>query len=144
MLSIKFPDYHFGLRNKEEKEQIWDAIRKKWVRLTPEEWVRQNLIQYLIQTKNYPSSLFSVEKEIQLGELKKRYDVIVYKNAQPWMIVECKQPDVPLTGETVMQIIRYNLIVPCSYIVISNGNHSKGWYLQNGTAKEIQELPAWE
>ncbi len=102
MLIIEFPSPEFGVKTNDGKEYIMDVIRKKWVRLTPEEWVRQNWIQYLIKTKSYPASLLSVEKEIRLGELKKRCDVVVYKNDVPWMIVECKQPDVALSNSTLI------------------------------------------
>ena len=121
-----------------------DVIRKKWVRLTPEEWVRQNWIQYLIKTKNYPPSLLSVEKEIRLGELKKRCDVVVYKNDVPWMIVECKQPDVALSNSTLMQVLQYNMVNQCAYLIITNGSSSKGWQIQNGQAEEISEIPNWK
>lgn len=144
MLAIQFPAYNFSIRQQEGKEFIFDAIRKKWLRLTPEEWVRQNIIQYLLQVKHYPASLLAIEKEIQLGELKKRCDIVVYKNAEPWMIIECKEMNVPLSEAVFMQAIRYNLANCCPYIVISNGNSNKGWHLQNGSAIEIDELPMWE
>ncbi len=143
MLTIRFPQEHFDIKLKNGKEFIQDNIRKKWVRLTPEEWVRQNWIQYLLHVMNYPASLLSVEKEIQLGELKKRYDIVAYKEAKPWMMIECKQPDVALTETTLMQVIRYNMADCCSYLIISNGDNSKGWKLENGSASEIRELPAW-
>ena len=144
MLAIEFPAYNFSIRQQQGKEYIFDTIRKKWVRLTPEEWVRQNVIQYLLQVKQYPSSLLAIEKEIQLGELKKRCDIVVYKNAEPWMIIECKEMNVPLSEAVFMQAIRYNLANCCTYIIISNGNSSKGWHLQNGSATEIDNLPLWE
>ena len=144
MLMIEFPPPQFQLQNMEGKEFIKDIIRKKWVRLTPEEWVRQNFIQYLTQIKKYPASLLSIEKEIQLGELKKRCDVVVYKNDKPWMIIECKQPDVRLTEATLMQIIQYNMVNLCSYLIITNGNNSKGWRIENGKAEDIQEIPGWK
>lgn len=78
------------------KDQIFDPFRKTWVVLTPEEWVRQNLLQYLVQTLHYPSSLIAVEKEIKLGELSKRFDIVVYKNELAWMIIECKEAKVAL------------------------------------------------
>ncbi len=144
MLTIEFPAPDFQIKNEDGKEFIKDIIRRKWVRLTPEEWVRQNIIQYLIKTKSYPPSLLSVEKEIRLGELKKRCDVVVYKNDVPWMIVECKQPDVALTETTLMQVLRYNMVNQCAYLIISNGNTSKGWLVEKERAEEIQELPYWK
>ncbi len=144
MLEIEFLPPKFLIKKENGKELIKDAIRKKWVRLTPEEWVRQNIIQYLLQTKQYPASLLSIEKEIRLGELKKRCDVVIYKDDKPWMIIECKQPDVSLTEATLMQVLRYNMVNSCSYLIISNGNKSKGWHLENGGAEEIYEIPDWK
>ena len=77
MLSINYPEPDFRIKKEEGKEFIFDALRRKWLLLTPEEWVRQNFIQYLIKIKKYPSSLIAIEKEIQLGELKKRFDILV-------------------------------------------------------------------
>lgn len=144
MLSIAFPPPQFDIKTEAGKDFIKDTIRKKWLRLTPEEWVRQNWIQYLLQVKNYPASLLAIEKEIQIGEVKKRCDIVVYKASKPWMIIECKQPEVAISEATLMQAIRYNLADCCSYLIISNGNSSKGWRLTNGTAEETHELPVWE
>ena len=90
MIKIYYPPYSFKIREPErKKEEIWDDLRKLWVRLTPEEWVRQNFIQYLVQVKNYPAAYISVEKRMKLGELNKRFDLLVFDNgAQPWMLVE--------------------------------------------------------
>ncbi|MFZ9660586.1 MAG: type I restriction enzyme HsdR N-terminal domain-containing protein, partial [Chitinophagaceae bacterium] len=100
----------------------FDEIRKKWVRLTPEEWVRQNFIQWLIQEMNYPASMMSVEKGIQLHELDKRYDLLVYdRTHQPWLLVECKAQTVPLTEKVLSQALRYSISKPVEYISITNG-----------------------
>ena len=144
MLTIRFPEPAFALRKQDGKEQVWDAIRKIWVSLTPEEWVRQNIIHYLLQVKHYPASLLAIEKEIKLGEVRKRCDIVVYKNAEPWMIIECKKAGVALTESTAMQAIRYNMVNCCAYIIISNGSNSIGWHIENGTIAEITELPDWE
>ena len=143
MLSLSFPEPHFQLKKENGKEWIFDSIRKKWVRLTPEEWVRQNFISYLLDVKQYPASLLAVEKGLQLGEVKKRCDIVVYKNDEPWMIVECKEPGVPLTETTLMQAIRYNLANCCSYLLISNGAYTIGWQIENGSVVEIESLPHW-
>ena len=87
MLIINYPEPEFRLKKEGSKEFIFDILRKQWLQLTPEEWVRQNFIQYLVKEKKYPASLIAVEKEIQLGELKKRFDILVYnKDHQPWKI----------------------------------------------------------
>ncbi len=121
MLILPFPTPNFRIKEENNKEFIFDEIRKIWVRLTPEEWVRQNFIQYLIQTKKYPSSLLSVEKEITLGDLKKRYDIVVYKNSIPWLLVECKEMNVTLSEQTASQILAYQLVLQVAYLIITNG-----------------------
>lgn len=108
--------------------------------LTPEEWVRQHVVNYLIVLKKYPLSLISVEKEIVLNGMKKRYDIVVYdRNLQPDIIIECKGPDVLLTTSVLEQALRYNLILESNYVVITNGMeervfHNKTW---------ISELPEY-
>jgi hypothetical protein len=142
MLLIAYPTPEFKIKSEKGKEYIFDGIRKKWLFLTPEEWVRQNFIQYLIRVMNYPATLIALEKEIQLGELKKRFDILVYdQNHQPWMMVECKSMDVPLTEETVHQILRYNLTIPVRYLVITNGSYCIGWERISNGVEELQELP---
>lgn len=143
MLFIDFPEPAFQFKKVDKKDWIFDSIRKKWVRLTPEEWVRQNFITYLLKVKQYPASLLSVEKGLMLGEVRKRCDIVVYKNEQPWMIVECKEAGVPLTENTLMQAIRYNLANCCAYLVISNGIENMAWQIENGIAEEIEILPQW-
>jgi hypothetical protein len=117
-------------------------MRKKWVLLTPEEWVRQNFIQYLVKVQNYPSSLIAIEKEILLGELKKRFDILVYdKNHQPWMIVECKSMDVILDDKVLQQALRYNISVPVPYIIVTNGAYCAGFSRKEGVLEMLPALP---
>ncbi|HEY0298521.1 MAG TPA: type I restriction enzyme HsdR N-terminal domain-containing protein [Arachidicoccus sp.] len=143
MLSINFPKPDFRIRTENAKEQIFDTIRKRWVRLSPEEWVRQNFINYLIQVKNYPPSLISVEKEILLNEVKKRYDIVVYKNAQPWLIIECKEMNVQLDNNVLNQVLRYNSSIVAPYFIITNGKQNFGWKIENANIISIDVLPDW-
>jgi hypothetical protein len=143
MLCISFPSHSFKIKEEKNKEWIFDDGRKKWVRLTPEEWVRQNFFQYLVQVKKIPSSLIAIEKEIQLGELKKRCDLIVYHKEKPWMIIECKEMNVPLAQNVLEQIIRYNMGIPVEYLVISNGRFSYGWQRVNNEFMSLDDLPMW-
>src|SRR5688500_5642280 len=109
MIEVEFPEPGFRLKTEDGKHYIFDAIRKIWLLLTDEEWVRQNFIAYLISTLRYPSSLIAVEKEISLNGLKKRFDILVYNNEhQPWMMIECKSHDVLLTRSVLDQALRYN------------------------------------
>lgn len=111
----------------DDKEFIFDNIRKKWVLLTPEEWVRQNFIAYLVTEKKYPASLFAVEKEIKLGELKKRCDVVIYRNNLPWMIIECKEMNVIVNEKTIEQILNYNQVLQVNYLIVTNGTSTYGF-----------------
>ncbi len=142
MVVINYPEPAFRLRKKGETEEIFDPLRKKWIVLTPEEWVRQNFLQYMVSVKKYPASLIAVEKELKLGELKKRFDILVYDSRhEPWLMVECKAMDIPLDEEVLQQALRYNISIPASFIVITNGNHTIGWQRGETGLHEINMLP---
>ena len=141
MLQINYPDYNFRIKKEKNKELIFDEVRLQWITLTPEEWIRQNFLQYLIRVKEYPKSLLSIEKIIQLGELKKRCDIVVYKNDLPWMIVECKEMNIDLKVPVLEQILRYNIGLPVKYLVLTNGNKTFAFELSENGLMEINELP---
>ena len=141
MLSIDYPAHNFRIKKEGNKEFIFDEVRRRWVILTPEEWVRQNFLQYLLQVKNYPRSLFSIEKLIKLGELTKRCDIVVYKHDRPWMIIECKEMNTELNLAVVEQILRYNIVHQVEYLVITNGKTSYAYQLTQNSMHEVQELP---
>ena len=142
MIRIEYPAWPFRIKKENEKELIFDELRKQWLRLTPEEWVRQNFLQYLLQVKRYPSAMIAIEKEIRLGELRKRFDILVYDtNHHPWLIVECKSMDVQLSEEVLNQALRYNIAIPVPYLVITNGQYCAGYVKQNGKLQEVAALP---
>lgn len=143
MLSIEYPDFPFKIKEEDNRHSIFDEVRKKWVRLTPEEWVRQNFIQYLLQVKKYPASIIAVEKEIKLGDLKKRCDIVVYQNHQPWMIVECKDQSVELNDAVIEQVLRYNIKLDVHFIVITNGIYSYAASITNNKLEAQHQLPSW-
>ena len=144
MLTISYPEQRFQIKKEAGKEMIFDPLRRKWVWLTPEEWVRQNFLQYLIQVKNYPSSLIAIEKMISLGELKKRFDILVYdKDHQPWMMIECKAPFIKLDATVLQQLLRYHISVPTGFLVITNGEYSFGWEKKQPHLHLLHELPNW-
>ncbi len=122
MIKVAYPQHNFRIKEEGNKEFIFDEVRKQWTRLTPEEWVRQNFLQWLVQVKQYPISLISVEKEIKTKDIKKRYDIVVYKNDQPWMIVECKEMAVVLNDAVITQVINYNAYLDVAFLVITNGS----------------------
>jgi hypothetical protein len=127
MLTIQYPEPDFQIKKDEDKDIIFDSLRKKWLSLTPEEWVRQNFVHYLIKVKKYPATLIAIEKMIMLGELKKRFDILVYDtNHQPWMMIECKSPSVQLDETVLQQLLRYHISVPTGFLVITNGEYSYG------------------
>ena len=125
MYSIKIPTYPQKLKNTENKQFIYDWVRKKFLILTPEEFVRQNIISYLINELQYPSSLIAVEMGIKVNQLQKRCDIVVYgRNGSAFMIIECKAPGVKTDQKVIDQIIRYNMKLQTPYLVISNGNNT--------------------
>ena len=125
MQKLNFPTYSFRFKNSENKISIFDEIRKKFILLQPEEWVRQHCVQYLIQNKKYPKSLINVEKELKINNLKKRYDIIIYNtDGSIHLIVECKSPKITVNQNTFDQIARYNLTLNADYLMVTNGiNH---------------------
>jgi hypothetical protein len=142
MIKINYPKYQPKIKNENNKELIFDEVRKRWVILTPEEWVRQNFLQYLTQVKKYPASLIAVEKEIQLGDLKKRFDIVVYDKATaPWMIIECKEMTVELDKKVLDQILRYNITLQVPYLIITNGSYCMAFECINNQLEELTELP---
>jgi hypothetical protein len=144
MQQLNFPSYNFRFKNSENKVSIFDDIRKKFIILTPEEWVRQNIVQFLLQEKKYPKSYINVEKLIKVNDLNKRYDIVVFKpNGELFLLIECKSPDVKITQETFDQIARYNLKLNAQFLMVTNGlNH---YFCQMDFEKEtyifLEELP---
>jgi hypothetical protein len=113
---------HFKIEEKNGAQLIYDPFRKKQVVLTPEEWVRQQILDYLVTEKKYPASMISVEKQIKVGNLNKRYDVLIYKKENPWMIIECKEENEVLNDNVLHQLLSYNSILKVSFLVITNGH----------------------
>lgn len=125
MQKLNFPTFTFRFKNSENKVAIFDEIRKKFIILTPEEWVRQHVTQYLLQEKKYPKSYINVEKLIKINDLTKRYDLVVFQpDGALFLLVECKAPEIKITQQTFDQIARYNLTLKAKYLMVTNGlNH---------------------
>lgn len=125
MQKLNFPTYSFRFKNSENKVSIFDTIRKKFVVLQSEEWVRQHCVNYLIEEKKYPKSLINVEKELKINDLKKRYDIVIFNpDGTIHLIVECKAPKIKINQDTFDQVARYNLALNASYLMVTNGlNH---------------------
>jgi hypothetical protein len=121
MLALNLPEFVPKIK-KADKLYIWDKIRSKYVALTPEEWVRQNFVNYLITVKGYPESFIANEIQIELNNRKRRCDTVVYNNKlSPIAIVEYKAPDVKISQSTFDQIVRYNIVLKVGYLIVSNG-----------------------
>ena len=122
MLRLNLPNYDFKMKTEQRSRQIFDPVRKKMVKLDPEEWVRQNLIQFLNKDKNYPISLMAVEKGLTVNKLSKRFDILCYNNdSKPLLLVECKAPSVKISQAAFDQISIYNLQFKVPFLLVSNG-----------------------
>jgi hypothetical protein len=122
MEKLNLPEYEFRIRTVNNKTEIFDKVRKKYIRLTPEEWVRQNFIQYLNQELGYPISLISVELSKTVYKRHKRVDIIFYNNqGSPLVLVECKAPSVKLSQDVFDQALRYNIVLKVPFVIITNG-----------------------
>ena len=122
MQNLNFPKYNFRFKSNENKTLIFDIIRKKFVVLTPEEWVRQHTIHFLTFEKKYPISHINVEKQLQLNDTVKRYDIVVFnKDGTIKIIIECKAPSIKTNQQTFDQIARYNLILKSETLMVTNG-----------------------
>ncbi|MBS1730030.1 MAG: type I restriction enzyme HsdR N-terminal domain-containing protein [Bacteroidetes bacterium] len=143
MLSVQFPDHQFNLKKENNATFIFDEVRKKWLVLTPEEWVRQNFVQYLIKSKKYPSTCIALEKSFKLGEMKKRFDIVVYKNQVPWILVECKNEKIPLDESILKQVLIYHQKIKANILIITNGQQSFAVELKGDLSYQLQSLPEW-
>jgi predicted type IV restriction endonuclease len=125
MQKLNFPSYTFRFKNSENKVSIFDAIRKKFIILTPEEWVRQHVVNYLLEEKKYPKSLINVEKVLHVNGLRKRYDIVVFNSdGSIFILIECKAPEIKTAQSTFDQIAQYNMTLKAQYLMVTNGlNH---------------------
>ena len=125
MQKLNFNDYSFRFKNSENKVSIFDEIRKKFILLTPEEWVRVHVIRFLIEEKDYPKSYINVEKVVIINGMNKRYDIVVFnKDGSIFLLIECKAPEITIDQKTFDQIARYNMILKANYLMVTNGlNH---------------------
>ena len=122
MLELSLPGFDYKVKKQNGTVMIFDIVRKKYVVLTPEEWVRQHVVHYLVEKKGYAISRVAVEREIELYGLKRRFDIVVFdRSGNPWLLVECKAPAVALTQKVFDQVFRYNLTLAAPYVAITNG-----------------------
>jgi hypothetical protein len=144
MLTVTFPPPAFRIRQGHGCEEIFDLVRRKWVALTPEEWVRQNWLAYFINILHYPASLIAVERELQVGERRRRFDVVVFsRQGTPWLLLECKAHGEPVSDKTVQQMLSYQSMLGCPVIMVSNGSHHAAWHVQDGQFLPLNKVPAF-
>jgi hypothetical protein len=150
LAKLNFPGYNFKIiihGNDGQSSKVFDIVRRKYVALNPEEWVRQHLLQFLVLDKGVPKSLIGIEKKVVVNNLNKRTDLVVYsRNAKPMLVAECKAPSVRISQDTFDQAARYNLSLDVKYFVLTNGletfcctmNHEQKTY------HFLEEIPAFE
>lgn len=147
MQQLNFKKFQFKLKSSENKTFIFSRLRKKYLLLTPEEWVRQHCVEHLINEKHYSPNLLNEEKLVNLNDLKKRYDVVGFNNSGSIeLLVECKAPNVKITQQTFDQIAQYNLKLNAKFLWVTNGiSH---YYCQIDYQQQqyifLKDLPAYE
>jgi hypothetical protein len=144
MQGLNLPTYSFRIKSVDGRNMIFDEIRRRYVVLTPEEWVRQNFIRYLVSDKSYPSSLIAIEKQFKYNKLVKRSDILVYnRGGIPVLMIECKAPDIKINQEVFDQIALYNLKYNVPYLVVTNGIHHYccNYETEKGKYKFLDEIP---
>lgn len=144
MTTIQFDKYNFRLEERDGGQFIFDEVRRRWVMLTPEEWVRQHILHYLVEQKSYPKSLIAVERGIELNGLQKRCDVVVFNtHGKPVMIVECKAPEEVVNAKVYEQIANYNQKLRVDYLWVTNGTYNFCCRLTEQPVL-LTEIPTWE
>ena len=145
MQKLNLPIFQFRFK-KDVKNRacIFDSIRKKWLVFSPEEWVRQNLIRFMVDFLNYPKEIIQIESGLKVNQNQRRSDVLVFKNSKAIVLIECKAPNVSITENTLSQALNYNQVYKAQYIMLSNGIIHKVFYVLNGSINQLKELPNFE
>ena len=144
MQALNLPEADFRMRDFGGKKEIFDGIRKKFITLTSEEWVRQHVVAYLVTGKNVPSSLIGIEVSMKINSLQKRGDIVVYnKSGKPCMIIECKAPEIRITQDVFEQVARYNMTLNVSYLVVTNGLEHYACFIdhENSEYQFLKDIP---
>ncbi len=147
MKKLNLPAYKFKIKKKGSKFEIYDEFRKKYLILTPEEWVRQHFLMYLHITKQFPKGLIAIEKGLKVNTLNKRTDIVIYnKKGKAGIIVECKAPEIKISQDTFEQIARYNMSLKVDFLIVTNGleHYCCKMDYKNSSYKFIEEIPSFE
>lgn len=147
MKRLNLPNYEFTFTEENKKTKIFDSIRKKYLVLTPEEWVRQNILRFLIEERNFPKNLIVIEKGLKLNGLAKRADILVYsKKGNPLLLIECKAPEIKIDQKVFDQIGRYNITFKLPYLMVTNGleHYCCSIDFTNKSFSFLKEIPNYE
>lgn len=147
MQKLNFPPFEFDVKREADQLQILDKLRKKWLVLTPEEWVRQHTIAFLVMQRGYPAGLIGVEKTVKVNKMSKRFDIVCYnQEAKPVLLVECKAPEVEITQDVLDQALRYNSQLQVNYLFLTNGiRHVIGFIdYENKKLEYLKDVPNFE
>lgn len=147
MQDLNLPPYDFRISKKDGQVRIFDEIRKKYVALTPEEWVRQHFIMYMVNEKQVPAGLIVLEKKLILNTMTRRPDILIHdRQGKPLMIIECKAPEVKISQDTFDQVARYNSIIRVPYLVVTNGLQHYCCLMDYGkhTYKYLEDIPDYK
>jgi len=141
---LNFPAVKLRLREEKTQTQVFDVIRKRYILLTPEEWVRQHVIHFLAEEKKFPTGLIEIEKQISLFNTNKRVDILVRdKNLKPLLLIECKAADVILKQNEISQLTRYQITLQAPYCMLTNGLNHVVMKLEGEKVTFLQELPSY-
>ncbi len=142
---LNFPNYSFRFKqSKNNQVLIFDKVRKKWLVLTPEEWVRQNIIVHLIDSLGYPETVFKIESGVSINQNKRRSDVLVYKNSKSFILIECKAPNIDLTENVLNQALNYNTVYKCPFVILTNGIIHKTLDVSQNSIQSINYFPIYK
>lgn len=145
--ALNLPEFDYNIQKRGETHVIYDEIRKDYFVLTPEEWVRQNFVHFLVNHHNYSKNYIKLEKQIKVNNRVKRFDVLVYnKDAKPFLLIECKAPEVKISQATFSQIATYNMTLKVPYLIVTNGLQHFICEIdfENNSYKYLQEIPAFQ
>jgi hypothetical protein len=145
--ALNLPKSDIKVRNLGDQVQIFDFIRKQWLNYTPEEWVRQSFVHFLVNYQGFPSSLIVIEMPIKVNKMNRRCDIVTYTNSgKPKMIVECKAPNITISQNTLEQASQYNTTLQVPYLLVTNGNEHYAFLIdfENGATKQLLEIPTYD
>jgi Type I restriction enzyme R protein N terminus (HSDR_N) len=142
LILLNLPEFEFAIKTEGQSKQIFDPVRKRFVTLTPEEWVRQHFLRYMTDYRSYPGSLLAVEKQVKVNNLNQRADIVVYnREGKPWLIVECKAPSVNIDHDTFLQAARYNLSLNVPFFALTNGIEHFCLFFNGEAFEFLNDLP---